>query len=515
MKRIFYAILMGFPLLAVGDPPTSTKSTTDTSTAPAPRVPTVRSSVSATVREALPGAQPRQGLPADFPLPGKLTVSATQFCGDGDVANFANTHPGWDHQEGGNVNVVFGYWVVGDGDVYYPVPDDYFAIGSTSIAIGGAATTKMTPATGGTQVETLAAINTMMGMMSQLPGYALSASPTPKDQFRVFLAAMMCKSVTTPDVPKHDPIKVTVEFGDLKDQLQAAFHNAIGSASSWSNVKDAVTVKISDNGDTIRAKVGSGHSVKLDGSDPSDWAQKAFELPKPSGTDLATYVNALKNVSFLGDVKSFAAEFEAKATCAEISRIDNAKRYPWEPYPLQLTCAAYNYGFLSGQAGSLRARLEALTNPATLPSDAEFKRLKFALAEALAAGSLMQTAQIAFRDRADPLPKQRCFTDPTSNYIDKVMASVVFRATPGSPEYVMSHPEGAFAVAEYVNYYGNNDYTVFHMTSPPADHDYGRLITRGASPATNAIYVPDKVVMRLNVRGVGCGTNVYCWNDRR
>ena len=25
---------------------------------------------------------------------------------------------------------------------------------------------------------------------------------------------------------------------------------------------------------------------------------------------------------------------------------------------------------------------------------------------------------------------------------------------------------------------------------------------------------PDKVVIKFNVRGIGCSTNVYCWNDR-
>jgi len=495
-KVILGAILISFPLSAVaGDAPKRT----------------MKSSVRANIREAIPGSQPRQAQQIDYPMPGKLTLNAVQYCGDGDVANFANSHPNWDHQQGGTIQYVFGYWVQGDGEPMYPTPDSYFSTGMGTMAVDGPSLTTMTPATGGAAVEILATTNTTMGLMTQLSGYRMNAVSSSKDEFRVFLAGMMCKTVTSPDTVKHDPVKVSSEMSNLKDRIGSAIHSAVQSASSWADVKSAVTVAITDQADSIKGTVGSGNAIGLGTDDPAKWAQQVFELTKPSASDLDGYKGAMSGNSVLGEVKAFAAEFDSKATCAEVSKVDPAKKYPWEPYALQLTCAAYN----KDEPGKLGKLVADLMSPSALPSDADFKAKKLAVAEALAAGSLMQATQIAFRDRNDPVPKQRCFQDPSTVYIEKVMASILFRATPGSPEYTMSHPEGSFAVGEYVNYYGSNEWTIFHMTSPAADSSYGRKIVRGESAATNAIFVPDKVVMKFNVRGVGCGQNVYCWNDRR
>ncbi|MGZ3660752.1 MAG: hypothetical protein ACXVCK_11690, partial [Bdellovibrionota bacterium] len=58
-------------------------------------------------------------------------------------------------------------------------------------------------------------------------------------------------------------------------------------------------------------------------------------------------------------------------------------------------------------------------------------------------------------------------------------------------------------------------HTVFNMTSPAADDSYAAQLIRGASASTApAVNLPASIVMGFNVRGVGCGPNVYCWNDR-
>ncbi|MGZ3651112.1 MAG: hypothetical protein ACXVB9_19655 [Bdellovibrionota bacterium] len=480
----------------------------------------LESSVRSTVHDALPGTPPRQAQTINYPVPGTAILSATQYCGDGDVSNFAAAHPNWDHQEGGNIHFVVAYWLQGSGDADYPSPglNGYYSAGNGTMTIGGASVTKMTPsvtASSPGDVSILGNLNSTVGRLTNLAPKAYqmpSASPA-QEQFNLFTGIMMCKNVINPAQVAHDPNKVSMTMADLKVTLLSKVTTELASASDWNSLSGALKVKFTSAQDSINAQIGHSGSASLGSDTLSSLAQAIYSFPNPKidpkSTDpLGDFTTALNQAPFKAQLNALAADLAGKATCVEVNGVDPTKKFAWEPFPMQLTCGALN-----ANAG-LQAAANAFFSPTAVPaSDSLFAQSKQAILVPIIAGALMQIAQLDYNSSGDPLPKQTCIQG--SPYIEKVMGSAVFPARPAPAQIIMTHPEPNFAISGFTSYYGNDHHTVFNMTSPAADDSYAAQLIRGASASTApAVNLPASIVMGFNVRGVGCGTNVYCWNDR-
>jgi len=483
--------------------------------------PVLESSVRSTVHDALPGTPPRQAQTINYPVPGTAILNAAQYCGDGDVSNFAASHPNWDHQEGGNVNFVVSYWFQGSGDADYPVAGlpGYYSAGSGTMAVGGPSVTKMTPSVTSASpgpVSILGNLNSTVGRITNLAAKAYqmpSASPA-QEQFNLFAGVMMCKTVINPAPVAHDPNKVSMTMADLKISLLSKATSALSSAKDWNALSNQLNVKFTNAQDSINAQIGSSGSASLGSDTFSSLAQAIYSFPNPTidpkSTDpLGDFTKAINKAPFKSQLNSLAADLAGKATCVEVNGVDPTKKFSWEPFPMQLTCGALN-----ANAG-LQAAANAFFSPTAVPaSDSLFTQSKQAILVPIIAGAVMQNAQLDYNSQADALPKQTCIQG--SPYIEKVMGSAVFPAKPAAAQIIMTHPEPYFAIGGYTAYYGSDHYTVFNMTSPVADDSFAAQIIRGASSTTApAVNLPASIVMTFNVRGVGCGTNVYCWNDRR
>lgn len=496
--------------------------------------PKVNSSVRAEVKDSIPGALAKQttGGPIEYPEPGKLNLKIIQFCGDGDVAHYAGSHPAWRHQNGGQVPFVLGYHVVPASGPNIPKMDtanrsndNYFALGTYRMQVDGTYISKFIPATTNPNStnpndmkDMLASAKDAVSRLAGTQGWRMGAVAGDGDKFKLYLTVMACPSVRDDDRADLDPSRVVANLRTAASNLKSRAEQAVNDNSGWGGVKDDMELRFSkESNGSVTVQIGSG-SVDLDGS-LANLAKRVFDFDRPGTSDLGAYRDAIRNASFRGDLENLVNAVEGSANCHEVGNGVNSKaKFAWEPYPYQLTCGALN----NFDAHGLRDRVQAYFNPADT-QNATWKSNRRQLVSVLIAGAQMQNLQLALEDKIHDdwkLPKQRCFdASPYINYTYQSLAiKVPGNATnPESFEYEAVHPEPGFAIGQDAPYMAGapagDTYTVFNMFPGVDEAAYGLDIERGTIPESTASYLPQTVRVNMHLRGIGCPQNVYCMND--
>lgn len=474
---------------------------------------TVRSTVRAEVKEAIPGSMALPSSRIDYPEPGKINLRSVQYCGDGDVAKYAQLHKDWNWANKGPLPFTLGYWVA-PADNSLPTDSNYFSLGTGTLEIGASYISKFTQFDGKPDVEMLPAAVQAVKRIAALRSYRMQASAQATDNFRLFTGVMMCKEIKNPATVSTDPAKVSAEMGNLIDKIESRAPAALAGASSWGNLNSDFKIKISKSGDTIVTEVGSGGSVGLDG-ELANLGKSLFEFAKPTvdstktpAEQLVQYRNAMSAASFNNNLSQLVSDLASKPSCNQVWGVNPKEKWAWEPFALQLTCAALN----KGEPGNLAQRVKELLSPESVPSDSDFKAKKEAVLAQLLAGALVQESQASWEGQHGPLPKQRCFSSTGGiDYIDQIMQSAVININnTGEVEYTSIHPEGFFAIGGDKPYRESDLYTIFGMTK--ANDSFGLNIQRGTANTIASTYMPSSSRLNFKVRGIGCSINIYCMN---
>ena len=320
--------------------------------------PKVTSSVRAEVKDSIPGAMAKQttGTLVEYPEPGKLNMKIIQFCGDGDVAHYAGSHPSWRHQNGGSVPFVVGYHVVKAGEAAIPkfdpanrANDNYFALGTGKMVTDGSYISKFIPATTNPSStnpndmkDMLATAKDAVGRLAGSQGWRMGAVAGDHDKYRLFLTVMACPAVRDDDRADLDPSRVVANLRGAASNLKNRAEQAVNDNSGWGGVKDDMELRFSKEANgAVTVQIGSG-SVDLTGS-LADLAKRVFDFDRPGTSDLTAYRNAIRNASFRDDLENLVNAVESSANCHEVGHgVSGKAKFSWEPYPYQFTCGALN-----------------------------------------------------------------------------------------------------------------------------------------------------------------------------
>ncbi|RYZ95045.1 MAG: hypothetical protein EOP11_25540, partial [Proteobacteria bacterium] len=320
----------------------------------------VSSSVRAEIKDAIPGAVPKATKSIYYPEPGKINISAVQYCGDGDVATFAQQHPNWQHQESSSMPVVLGYWVVPEGESALPTAANYFALGTTNVPVGGSYISTFNPANSdptdaSKKMEMYKSAMDSIKAVAATKSYAMGTGAGSGDKFKMFLGAMMCKTIK--DQGKYDVMPAVASgtmANDVYNILETAATSAAGK-SSWSSIKGDMRAKLSVRaGGGFSAEADTG-PVDLDGP-IADLAERVhdFDLPSvdtslPIDDQLKNFQKAFADASFADKLRRLGDGLDSSEKCSSVGNGVSAKeKFSWELYPLQLTCKALNGGTYKG-----------------------------------------------------------------------------------------------------------------------------------------------------------------------
>lgn len=502
---------------------------TGTALADGPRTGLVNSSVRAEIKDAIPGATPRSTKSIYYPEPAKINISAVQYCGDGDVAHYAQGRPQWVHKEAKEMPFVLGYWVVPEGQSM-PTADNFVALGTGNVPVGGSYVSDFVPANkpaddASKKKEMYSwAMQTIKGVAG-MPSFAMRASAGSSDKYRMFLGAMMCFE------PGGDIKKVPVKNQGVYDLMPAATSTSFGRAvydsiqtqadslgtKSWPQIESYMMLNLkvkrddSVTGGGLEVEMGNG-PVTLRG----DLARlgervRGFDFPSlPTDEPLKALKKSLNDSSAANDLRELANALDNSDRCSDVRHgVSDREKYGWEPYPMQLTCKALN----DGARGNFSRAVNEYLEPTSV-SQSDFEAKRKAVVKLLVMGAQIQNAQDYVQDKLSEsgwqLPKQRCFNG-VAPMIDYTMQSIVIQIPAvDSAVYSPIHPEPDFAIGGY-RAYSSDAHAVFGMTG--ADANNVSLPLERGTPRSDATYMPATMRLDMKVRGIGCATNVYCQNE--
>ena len=536
--------------------------------------PKVTSSVRAEVKDNIPGAIAKPPAPIEYPEPtGNLSVKIIQFCGDGDVAHYAENRRSWRHQVKGQVGLVLGYYMAPASGPQVPTPANHFALGTITLDLNGdqfrgvgrdiwidengvklrevvngdfhgsfaqgpvqgAYVNKFLPADKDPRSSNINDYKNMLVTAKETAqllvgntGFRMGSVASSDDSYNLYFTLMACPAVKEAEKSNLHPARISKTLQEKVSQFVAAAQTQVERNSSWDDFESDTRVNVDRlaTGD-IRADLGrSGTRLDPDSDDhPLDkLARRVFNVSQPdSSLSLAQYRDAIasRSSSFKDNLEGLADALATRSACAQVQRgVSTRDRYSWEAYALQHTCGALNAGNRAG----LQSLVRAFFNPDNT-SSGEWKTNRKKLIAALVAGAQLQRVQEVVEKRIHEndwkLPKQRCFD--VSPYVDYTYQSLAIKmeysaSDPLPMEYEAIHPEPGFAIGQDKPYFdgggAGDTYTVFKMFPGVDPASYRWPIERGTpvSVDTDSI-MPKGVRAHFHLRGVGCPTNVYCRNE--
>lgn len=462
----------------------------------------IKAEIGGSIPHQLPRPKTKELSNRHYPSLGDIRITTDQFCGDSDVAHYASTHPEVRFVTNGTVQFVLGYWLgVAGANRPLPTAQNWFPLGSTSLASDDASTTSMQPMGGGSQTSIMTLTRNAMRGLTRNTGFRMPAQAGSLRKDAHF-GIMMCDAVLG-NAGSNMPVayEVMQSFSEGVPNAVAAELEQGGPLSSMQKF----ALNVDSAGVSIDVVQSGNHSVQ---NDPLfSLAKDLQNLQFPQNVDdIDAYREAiadrLDNNNGPGPALSqLAQDFVTKPSCAQVyGVINNAANYWWEPFPMQLACAQLN---------GIAALLSQLRDPASLPSQADFIETRQKIIERLVKAAFVQNAERAFNTQyASAQQTTRCF-NPDRQYVDSVMGSLLIDVggSAASNTLNMIHPEPYFAIggdAPYRNATGNQ-YTIYAASSSARPTTIERGIVAAAPALQNRSFL-----LNYRVRGVGCGQNWYC-----
>jgi hypothetical protein len=538
----------------------------------------VSSSVRAEIKDAIPGATQKATKPIYYPEPGKINISATQWCGDSDVEHYAQGNPAWRNMLASKMPFVLGYWVTPEEDSlkYVPTPTNFVALGSGIVPVGGQYISEFVPAN---QEPKASNQNQQMypyalrAIRNIASAKSFSMKGDGSGKYRLYLGVMMCHDGgAIDDIPVKDQGRYRIAPAEMSSALAGSVYEGIlkkadaYKSKSWGKMEDgmAFSLTLKTANDQSSGGVGfeaGGDKVRLNGY-LAGLAERVndFDVGDFIGKPVKDIQEALEKKSFAKPLGQLAASLDSSANCVEVNKqVDEMydhgankpkvpwirAKYGWEPYPLQLTCRALNDGTRGTFSKAVAAFLEPKSSDKKALEDkrAEVLRLLLQGAQVFNAEAYVQKRIDDTDDKDWKLPKQRCFNDeaPMINYMMQSVVISVPRIQAAT--YSTSHPEPDFAIGgatlydslgrpkykpestdEHFTVDGfekmsvNDSHAVFGMGGLREAEQVKEVslpLEQGnTSSSMSADFLPATMRINLNVRGVGSCLPAYCLNEK-
>lgn len=378
---------------------------------------------------------------------GKIRFSSTRYCGDGDVADYHDSHPETEFYDSNDpdTNIVVGYWVSPQGGALDTSANKFYSIGYVKDSkIDSDVTEKLIP----TNYSSLPPKQTFDLIKDAVKDMAFIAESTKaasvqglsNTKFNMKFVAMACPVFKNPN-----GIDSTTGMNNLKITRQfLTGNNLVGST----NLKDYMQDSILESNASIsktRVKVenaGAGNfskSIDLDfgNSGSESLASELVNLvndlssaskPNVHTSTLTQSVTSMTSIScpcdrldYQSDLSTLKARFDAfksklnaaksdKSICDASSsiRFDSAD-YPWESFRTNAACQVY-HKMIAEELNNYESAIEAMfsaadTNKNTCPA------VQLAMSSALACpaasvGNLTNISDSEYRSRKVNLNKK-------------------------------------------------------------------------------------------------------------
>lgn len=472
----------------------------------------IKAEVGGTIRNQLPRPKSRVLKPQNYPKKGSIKLTTEQYCGDGDVAHYAQTHPSWSQVTTGNVQMVLGYWVGGGNETSsLPTADNWIPLGKTSLDSNYANTERMTVISkANDQLSIMALTSRSVNSLIHSAGYRMPASPG-EEKYHVYYGVMMCKEILAPNnFGSRQPTVNEVQKALVQD-IPGDISDALVNQKDLDKIE---TFSIYSTNDTVRVRLGKSESHSLKTDFFFKLAEKVALIDQPSSNALDKYLEDMGNLA-PSELNTLYQQFPVATRCisSQITGVVSPhanRKFWWEAYPMQLTCKS-----IGGSSGTeFKQAVTRLFAPTEVPKQNDFLDARDQVVAILYRTAVIQQVQEKMQTELVNLrPKDRCF-DPSMDYVDKVMGSLLINVggAQQSNTLTMVHPEPYFAIggdAPYRDSNGNH-YTIFNASS-------GVLpLTLERGGATPALDLNSKsFLLNFKVRGVGCAQNPYCLLEQR
>lgn len=427
-----------------------------------------------------------------FTAAGAISVSATSYCGDGDVVSFAGSNPSFDFipNSSTTMDAIAGYWIVEDGatgNALLPTSSNWYPIAYKKVPLTGSGS-----ANGHffsiSHNEVPTNKNVMKLISSDLINLYTAAKESfeSKKKFKVFTAILSCvnpdgaANLITDGSGTYEPtpIELVHSLKEINKQVNDAFNPTSLTKIVENNKK--VKIELKDAGSR---NLGNENSPK-----PYDFSLGNQGDPI-SGALYETYKNILGAPYPEKDESPSPEEYTAKmvalgwhsaiksgmtadkiAYCkAQGANSDkDTKTYSnLEPFPLNLSCKNLFNG------ADLIDSYNALFNPAAIPTEDEFKTAQKALAKRFLMAAVYQTAQAYFNTKNTVATKSGCFQKSGQTHlINRIVASYPLNyGIVSNGHYVISgntpnhrHPESMFAISDKNKYFVNDTLAIWGQT---------------------------------------------------
>ena len=426
-----------------------------------------------------------------FTAPGKIGVSATPYCGDGDVVHFAGEHPSFEFlpSTGTSMDAIAGYWIVDDGatgDALLPKSANWYPIAYQKIPLSGSGTSvgkflSISQNPVGTNSNVMDLISTDLRLLHSTAKDSFESNKN----YKVFAAILSCASpdgaanLITDGSGTYEatPIELVHSLNEIKSVVNTAF-NTTNFATILGNTKVKIDLKaaanrnlgtnspkpydfiLGSNGEPISGSLYDTYKNILEATYPAQDSDPTVEEHTAIMQGLSW--RALLQSGMSGDKIAYCNAQGAKSD-------KNAKTYlAYEPFPLNLSCK----NLFSGS--ELSDSYKALFNPPAIPSEDDFKTAQKALAKRFFMAAVYQTAQNYFNTKPS-VAKTGCFKKSAQPHlIHRIVASYPLNFAIGSNgKYVISgnasnhlHPESLFAISDYSRYFSNETLAIWGQTAP-------------------------------------------------
>jgi hypothetical protein len=466
-----------------------------------------------TVRDNLPKPPIEATAKIIYPKPGEIKITGSRICGDGDVEDFAHSHPGFEILSSSvpKVGVVAGMWV-NNGSIM-----QFFPVAKGSINVKNDSTTTLVSLASGKDEPIGASFANGVKNISALKGYVLDGA-TPLTA-SVSVAAQICKvehlgldkdGVQKDKASAPPKLSIAVQFSTV---VRSAISTAVTTAVAAERPSDAAKFDIALS--PIALKFVPGGKLDALGDPLFQLGQRVLALRYPCSTapcpDLATYVAGVNALPEVTDIKSIYAVLHGGGkTCAQVPNVKQpvGNMFWWEPIPLQLTCDT-----LAG-AGTFKTLAVALVKPASAPSEADFRALRNGMATLLLKAGMIQHAQNSFAAANVALANRDSCVPPTGPYIDRIMGSLTAGASlkTGFVQKFTTHAEGDFAIDSYKRYYGaNGDYNAVFGMGGEVEPLFNVIQGKGPDFNSFSTIQGGSVLFNFLIRALGCCGSDPCF----
>ncbi len=478
--------------------------------------------------EALPKPESTEPEKIEYPSPGTIAITTTQYCGDGDVVNFSQTYPTFDFASSGNLNFVLGVWFAPSG-TSKPVPNgtNWLPLAKTSGPVDLANITNMSVINKASESRsTMSIVTDALNAFHKKSGFRMPAQASGA-KYEMRMAVHMCKTIDaatsrTSDLPA--PWEMIAAVQDLPSQIEAAVDdkkkNDNGQAEdSWDFHTKSYDLKLAGNGISVTPGKNKDHDVS---NDPLfDLGTKILALndPDPAPATVDEYKTYIQDKA-PADVFKVYNEFNTAGAClkGQVTGVTKEGTYWWEQFSMNITCLALDHF----QDASFKDLMTALFSPDVIPDQTAFKEAKARLAALFFKAGMTQDVLARLQnDYASARATDRCFDlnssgNPERPYIYNIMGSLPISLKASNPTNVSTsrHPEGLFALMDYSTYFSDNSHTIYQMPGEGYEGFGASEIQMGANNPVPPV-LSKSFQLNFHTRGTGCTKNWYCQNDRK